>query len=330
MSNNLSNKLTKKKKKLLDMYRTMVRIRTFEECVAHEFAAGKIDGSVHTYIGQEASGVGVISNLKKEDYIFSTHRGHGHLIAKGGRTDKAMAELFARKTGYCKGKGGSMHIADIDDGMLGAAGIVGSGITIATGTALSAHLRGTDQVTVCFFGDGASNRGSFHEGINLASVWSLPVVFICENNLWAVSVPTISSLRIRDIADRAMAYGIPGAVVDGMDVLAVYEVAEEAVARARSGGGPTLIETKTYRFRGHFEGDSSVYRPKEEMEFWLKRDPIKIFRDRLLEMKMLNTDTINQINEEALKEMDDAVKFAESSPIPEHEEVMTDVYYTGG
>ena len=314
------------KEKLLEMYRTMVRIRRFEERTSKEFAAGKIPGSVHLYIGEEAVGTGVISHLQKEDYILSTHRGHGHLIAKGGKTDRAMAELFARKTGYCLGKGGSMHIADTDIGMLGAAGIVGSGITLANGAALSAVLRKTDQVTVCFFGDGASNRGSFHEGINLASVWCLPIIFVCENNLWAVSVPTSCSLKIHDIADRAVGYGIPGVVVDGMDVLAVHEVAGEAVARARSGGGPTLIEAKTYRYRGHFEGDSGVYRPKEEIETWLKKDPIKLYQEKLLEMKAITPEMAKKIDEEALAEMDAAVKFAEESPPPGPEEVLKGVY----
>jgi len=233
------------KEKMIWMFRTMVRIRRFEERVAREFADGNIPGSVHLYIGEEAVATGAIAHLKKEDYIMSTHRGHGHLIAKGGESDKMMAELFAKKTGYCLGKGGSMHIADLDIGMLGAAGIVGSGIPIATGAALSAQMRGTDQVTICFFGDGASNIGRFHEGINLASVWHLPVVFICENNLWAVSVPTSTSLNIPNVADRAVGYGIPGVAVDGMDVMAVYEAAGEAVNRARKGQGPTLIESAT-------------------------------------------------------------------------------------
>jgi pyruvate dehydrogenase E1 component alpha subunit len=314
------------KEKLLNMYQTMVRIRRFEERVSQEFAAGNIPGSVHSYIGEEAVAAGAIAHLKIEDYIMSTHRGHGHLIAKGGSTDRMMAELFAKKTGYCQGKGGSMHIADLDIGMLGAAGIVGSGIPVATGAGLSAKLRGTDQITVCFFGDGASNIGRFHEGINLAAVWCLPVVFICENNLWAVSVPTSCSLAVHDIADRAIGYGIPGVVVDGMDVTAVYEVAGEAVARARSGGGPTLIEAKTYRFRGHFEGDSGTYRPKEEIEEWLKRDPIQSFQDKLTEMKILSEKQIQEIDQKALEEMDQAVKFALESPFPKPEETLDNVY----
>ncbi len=314
------------KKKMIWMFRTMVRIRRFEERVAREFADGNIPGSVHLYIGEEAVATGAIAHLKKEDYIMSTHRGHGHLIAKGGETDKIMAELFAKKTGYCLGKGGSMHIADLDIGMLGAAGIVGSGIPIATGAALSAQMRGTDQVTICFFGDGASNIGRFHEGLNLASVWHLPVVFICENNLWAVSVPTTTSLNIPNVADRAIGYGIPGMVADGMDVMAVYEAAGEAVNRARKGQGPTLIEAKTYRYRGHFEGDSGAYRPKEEIEKWMKRDPISNYKAKLLEMKVLTKKQAEDIDKKALAEMEAAMKFAHDSPFPELEETLENVY----
>lgn len=314
------------KEKLIDMYRTMVRIRRFEERVAREFADGNIPGSVHSYIGEEAVATGAIAHLRLDDYILSTHRGHGHLIAKGGQTDRMMAELFAKKTGYNKGKGGSMHIADVDIGILGAMGIVGSGIPIATGAGLSAKMRGTDQVTLCFFGDGASNLGRFHEGINLGAVWKLPVIYICENNLWAVSVPTSCSLSVPNVADRAIAYGIPGAVVDGMDVMAVYETVGEAVARARKGEGPTLIECKTYRFRGHFEGDAGVYRPKEEIEEWLKRDPLKNFKQELIQMKVLTEKQADEIDQEMLAEMDQAVKFAQESPFPEPEEALENVY----
>ena len=313
------------KEKLIWMFRTMVRIRQFEERVSREFADGNIPGSVHLYIGEEAVATGAIAHLKKEDYIMSTHRGHGHLIAKGGEPNKMMAELFAKKTGYCLGKGGSMHIADLDIGMLGAAGIVGSGIPIATGAGLSAQMRGTDQVTICFFGDGASNIGRFHEGINLASVWCLPVVFICENNLWAVSVPTTLSLNVPNVADRAVGYGIPGVVVDGMDVIAMYEAAGQAVDRARKGQGPTLIEAKTYRFRGHSEGVDGV-RPKEEIELWMKRDPIPAFKNRLIETKVLTEKQAEDIDKEALAEMNEAVKFAQESPFPEPEETLENVY----
>lgn len=314
------------KEKMILMFRTMVRIRRFEERVAREFADGNIPGSVHLYIGEEAVATGAIAHLKKEDYIMSTHRGHGHIIAKGGETDKMMAEMFAKKTGYCLGKGGSMHIADLDIGILGAAGIVGSGIPIATGAALSAQMRGTDQVTICFFGDGASNTGRFHEGINMASVWHLPIVFICENNLWAVSIPTSTSLNIPNVADRAVGYGIPGVVVDGMDVVAVYEAAGEAVNRARKGQGPTLIEAKTYRFRGHFEGDSGTYRPKEEIDRWMQKDPISNYKAKLLEMKVLTEKQAEDIDKEALAEMEGAMKFANDSPFPELEETLENVY----
>jgi pyruvate dehydrogenase E1 component alpha subunit len=314
------------KEKMILMFRTMVRIRRFEERVAREFADGNIPGSVHLYIGEEAVATGAIAHLKKEDYIMSTHRGHGHIIAKGGETNKMMAEMFAKKTGYCLGKGGSMHIADLDIGILGAAGIVGSGIPIATGAALSAQMRGTDQVTICFFGDGASNIGRFHEGINMASVWHLPIVFICENNLWAVSIPTSTSLNIPNVADRAVGYGIPGVVVDGMDVVAVYEAAGEAVNRARKGQGPTLIEAKTYRFRGHFEGDSGTYRPKEEIDRWMQKDPISNYKAKLLETKVLTEKQAEDIDKEALAEMEAAMQFANDSPFPELEETLENVY----
>ena len=314
------------KEKLIEMYRTMVRIRRFEERVAREFANGNIPGSVHSYIGEEAVAAGAIAHLKTDDYILSTHRGHGHLIAKGGQTDRMMAELFAKKTGYNQGKGGSMHIADVDIGILGAMGIVGSGIPIATGVGLSAKMRGTDQATICFFGDGASNIGRFHEGINLASVWSLPVIFICENNLYAVSVPQSYSMKIRDIADRAVSYGIPGVAVDGMNVIAVYETVSEAVARARRGEGPTLIECKTYRFRGHAEGLPSPYRTKEEVEEWMKKDPVKAYEEKLIEMKVLTKKQADEIDQEMLEEMDKAVKFAQESPFPEPEETLENVY----
>jgi pyruvate dehydrogenase E1 component alpha subunit len=314
------------KEKLIEMYRTMVRIRRFEERVAREFADGNIPGSVHSYIGEEAVAAGAIAHLRTDDYILSTHRGHGHLIAKGGKTELMMAELFAKKTGYNLGKGGSMHIADVDIGILGAMGIVGSGIPIATGAGLSAKMRGTDQVTMCFFGDGASNIGRFHEGINMASIWNLPVIFICENNLYAVSVPQSYSMKIRDVADRAVSYGIPGVSVDGMNVIAVHETAGEAVARARRGEGPTLIECKTYRYRGHAEGLPSPYRTKEELEEWMKKDPIESYTAKLIEMKVLTKKQANDIDQEMLEEMDQAVKFAQESPFPKPEETLENVY----
>ncbi len=314
------------KEKLIEMYTIMVRIRIFEERVAKEFAAGRIPGFVHLYVGEEATATGACANLRRDDYITSTHRGHGHLIAKGGKTDRMMAELFGKKTGYCKGKGGSMHIADMDIGSLGANGIVGAGIPIAGGAALSAKIRGTDQVAICFFGDGATNTTRFHEGINMASTWKLPVVYVVENNLWGGGTRTRSVTNITNITDRAAGYGIPGVAVDGNDVLAVYEAVGKAVARARRGEGPTLVECRTYRQRGHSEGDRQTYKPKEEVEEWMKKDPILRFREKLIKMGVLPEKEADEINQEILEEMDEAVKFAERSPLPAPEETLEDVF----
>jgi TPP-dependent pyruvate/acetoin dehydrogenase alpha subunit len=312
--------------KLKDMYRTMVRIRFFEERVVKEFAAGKIPGFVHVYSGEEATAVGACANLKPEDFITSTHRGHGHLIAKGGKTDRMMAELYAKKTGYNKGKGGSMHIADVEIGILGANGIVGGGIPIAGGAALSAQTRGTDQVAICFLGDGASNSTRFHEGVNMASCWKLPVVYVIENNQYAESTCVADACNLANIADRAGAYGIPGVTVDGNDVLAVYEAVGEAVARARKGEGPTLVECKTYRHHGHYQGDTMTYRSAEEVAEWKKRDPITRFRKKLVEMGNLTEQGADEIEQEMRKEIEEAVKFAEESPFPAPEEALEDVY----
>lgn len=318
--------MTLEKEKLIEMYRTMVRIRTFEERVSKEFAAGNIPGFVHLYIGEEATATGACANLRPEDYITSTHRGHGHLIAKGGKTDQMMAELYGKKTGYCKGKGGSMHIADVDIGILGANGIVGGGIPIAGGAAMSAQMRGTDQVAICFLGDGASNRGTFHEGVNLAACWNLPIVYVIENNLYAEKTRISDTCKLPNVADRASAYGIPDVTVDGNDVIAVYEAVGEAVARARKGEGPTLIECKTYRWHGHFEGDSQTYKPKEEIEEWLKKDPIPAFRKRLIEMAVLTEEDADKIDQEINEQIEKAVKFAEESPFPAPEEALEDVF----
>ena len=314
------------KEKLIDMLKTMIRIRRFEERVVEKFAAGEIPGFVHSYIGEEAVATGACANLRPDDYITSTHRGHGHVIAKGGKTDRMMAELYGKKTGYCKGKGGSMHIADVDIGILGANGIVGAGIPIAGGAALSAKMRGTDQVAVCFFGDGATNTTRFHEGINLASIWKLPVVYVIENNQYAESTSISYAANIANLTDRAAAYGIPGKPVDGNDVLAVYEAVGEAVARARKGEGPTIIECKTYRWRGHFEGDMQTYKPKEEVEEWMKKEPIPRFRKKLIETGVLTEKEAGEINQGMLEEMDEAVKFAKESPFPAPEETLEGVY----
>jgi len=314
------------KDKLIEMYRKMVRIREFELRVAKEFAKGHIAGFVHLYAGEEAVAVGACTTLNLDDYITSTHRGHGHLIAKGGKTDLMMAELYAKKTGYCKGKGGSMHIADIDIGILGANGIVGAGLGIADGAALASKMKGTKQVAISFMGDGATNRGTFHEAVNLASIWNLPVVFIIENNGYAEATPITDTCRLADISDRAVSYGIPGKSVDGNDVLAIYETVAEAVARARKGEGPTLIECKTYRWAGHFEGDSITYRTKAELEDWKKKDPIPRFSKKLAGMGVLSEGGAVKIDQEIRDEIDSAVKFAEESPLPAPESTLEDVY----
>ncbi|MGC9258307.1 thiamine pyrophosphate-dependent dehydrogenase E1 component subunit alpha [Desulfurella sp.] len=314
------------KAKLISMYELMVRIRTFEERVRKEFATGNIGGFIHLYSGEEATAVGVCSALRKDDYIISTHRGHGHVIAKGGKTDRMMAELYGKITGYNKGKGGSMHIADVELGILGANGIVGAGITIANGAALAAQMKGTDQVCACFFSDGASNTTRFHEGINLASIWKLPVVFVIENNGYAESTPVTYSTNIKNLAERACAYGIPGVTVDGNDVLAVYEAAKEAVERARKKEGPTLLECKTYRYHGHFEGDTQEYKPKEEVEEWLKKDPIPRFASKLINGKVATESELKEIEKRIEQEIEDAVKFAVESPYPDVSETFEDVW----
>jgi pyruvate dehydrogenase E1 component alpha subunit len=314
------------KEKLIDMYRVMVRIRTFENRVYKEFAAGHIPGFVHLYAGEEAIATGACANLGTDDYITSTHRGHGHVIAKGGKTDRMMAELYGKKTGSNKGKGGSMHIAEVDIGMLGANAIVAGGIPIAGGAALSAKMRGTNQASICFLGDGATNTTRFHEGVNLASIWKLPIVYVIENNTYAETTPVSYAMNIPNIANRAVAYGIPGVTVDGNDVLAVYEIVGEAVARARRGEGPTLVECKTCRHYGHYEGDTQTYRTKQEFEECHKRDPIPRFRKKLAEMRVLTEKQADEINQEILTELDEAVKFAEESPLPAPEETLEDVY----
>lgn len=316
--------------KLLDMYRQMLTIRFFEETVFELYGQNLVPGTIHLYAGEEAAAVGVCANLRKDDYVTSTHRGHGHCIAKGARLDKTMAEILGRKTGYCKGKGGSMHIADFSVGMLGATAVVGAGIPIATGAGLSIKLRGTDQIAICFFGDGASNQGTFHEGINLAAIWHLPVVFVCENNLYAMGTRQTRVMLIDNIADRAAGYGIPGVVVDGNDVLAVYEAARVAVERARQGGGPTLMECKTYRLRGHSRFDPAAYRPKDEVNEWLRKDAIARFQAKLLEMGIITEAEVQRTVEKARNDVEEATKFALESPFPEPAEALDDVYAAEG
>jgi TPP-dependent pyruvate/acetoin dehydrogenase alpha subunit len=309
----------------LKLYELMMRIRSLEQAIAQLYARGKMPGFLHTYLGQEAVAAGVCATLTPEDKITSTHRGHGHLIAKGGRFDRALAELYAKSTGYCKGKGGSMHIADPDLGMLGANGIVSAGIPIATGAALTAQYLGRSWIAVCFFGDGASNEGAFHESLNLASIWNLPVVYVCENNEFAESTPRRQHQKIKNIAIRAVSYDIPGAVVDGNDVEAVYLAAREAVERARSGGGPTLIEAKTTRWSGHHAADNQNYRSKEELQAALANDAVLRWKTTLMSRGVPQAQ-LDQIAEAIDKELGEAIEYAEGSPTPEPSEATADIF----
>jgi len=308
------------------MFSKMLEIRFFEEKVFELYGQNLVPGTIHLYAGEEAVAVGVCSNLRKDDYITSTHRGHGHCIAKGGELNRIMAEILGKKTGYCKGKGGSMHIADFSKGMLGATAVVGAGLPIAVGAGLSIKLRGTDQVVACFFGEGASNQGTFHESINMASIWKLPILFVCENNLYAMGTRQSRVMSIENIADRAVAYGIPGVSVDGNDVLSVYEVAKNAVEKVRKDEGPILIECKTYRHRGHSRVDPARYRPKEEVEAWLAKDPIKRFKERLVQTNTLTESEVQQIERKISVKIDEVVRFALESPCPAPEEALEDVY----
>lgn len=319
------------KEQLQEFYRVMYTIRRFEENVNDLFLAGEIPGFVHLYIGEEAIATGVMANLSKTDYITSTHRGHGHTIAKGANLKRMMAEIFGKATGYCKGKGGSMHIADFTIGMLGANGVVGGGYNLAVGAGLAAKIRNSDQVSVCFFGDGASNRGTFHEGMNMAAAWKLPVVFVCENNQWASTTPYLTTTSAENIADRAIGYSIPGVVVDGNDVFAVYEAAQAAIERARSGGGPTLIEAKTYRIKGHFVGDPEMYRTREEVrEQFETNDPLKNFKQAVFAVNTLTEKELEGIEAKVEAELEEAVQYARQSPFPKPEELFEDLYVKGG
>lgn len=311
---------------LRDMYGRMRKIREFEKKAMNLFAEGKIPGFVHLYIGEEAVATGVCANLTDEDFITSTHRGHGHIVAKGGDLKFMMAELFGKETGYCKGKGGSMHIADREKGILGANGIVGAGHNIACGAGLSISCRGTDQVCVCFFGDASTNQGTFHESLNLASIWKLPIVFVCENNHYGISMSQERHMAIKDVSDRASSYGIPGITVDGNDVVAVFEAAKEAIARARKGQGPTLLEAKTYRQRGHFEGDAGAYKPEDEQKEWMSKDPIEKFSAFLKENNLLKAEDLEAIDKQVADDIAAAIKFAEESSYPTPEKTVEDIY----
>lgn len=313
---------------LLDIHLRMVRIRTFETEAGKLAEQGKIPGALHLYVGQEAIAAGVMSQLSNQDWITSTHRGHGHLIAKGGEYGPMFAELFGRATGYCKGKGGSMHISNMELGMLGANGIVGAGPPIAVGAAFSIRYRKVDNVAVTFFGDGASNEGSFHEAANMAALYKLPLLFVCENNGYGEYTPQESHQAISDVADRAVGYGMPGVVVDGMDAIAVYESTHAAIERAKNGDGPTLLECKTYRFFDHVgvRGMGLSYRSDEELEEWQKRDPIHMFEARLDEIGVLSLDQSKAIHDEVLADVQAGIEFAESSPTPDPSTLLDDVY----
>ena len=320
------------KDRLLDMYRTMQTIRQFESRVKEIFQEGKIPGFVHVSIGEEASATGVAAALTDTDYITSTHRGHGHLIAKGGDVKPMMAELFGKKTGYCKGKGGSMHIANFELGILGANGIVGAGLPIATGAGLAAKVRGSGEVAACFFGDGASNEGTFHESLNIASAWKLPVVYVCENNLYGEFTAGRDVTSVKDIADRARGHDMPGVVVNGNDVVEVYEATREAVDRARKGDGPTLLECKTYRWEGHVVGEEAFlgkrsYRPADEIEAWKKRCPLMNLEQRFVPGSF-SAEELEAVRTEVGRRIDEAVQFAMDSPLPAPEEALDDMFST--
>ena len=320
------------KEQLMSFYETMIRIRRFEEETFEFYKQGLMAGLAHLYIGEEAIATGVCAALKEDDYIGSTHRGHGHLVARGADTDRLMAEILGKKTGYSNGKGGSMHIMAMDKGILGANGIVGGEIPIATGAAYSAKYRGTDQVAVSFMGDSATNEGTFHESLNMAAAWDLPCIYVIENNLYGISVDIRDVTNTPDLAVRAQAYNIPGIVVDGMDVIAVYEVAKEAIERARKGEGPTLIECKTYRWQGHHVGDPALYRKRKsetEKEDWMKKCPIENLKKEVLEAGIATAEEFAAVEVAVEEEIQAAVKFAVESEYPPAEDAYTDVFQQG-
>ena len=311
---------------LVQLYAGMVRVRLFEERVRELFAGGRIPGFLHTSVGQEATAVGAAAALRGDDYVLSTHRGHGHLVAKGGSLRALMAELYGKATGVCHGKGGTMHIADVSVGYLGANGVLAAGCVLAPGVGLSIKHRNSGQVVLTFFGDGAANRGPFHEGVNLAALWRLPVVFLCENNRWASTTAHALSAAGGSIAARAAAYGIPGESIDGNDVLAVHDAVSRAAGRARRGDGPSLIEAHTIRWVGHFEGDAQTYRPRDEAAEGRRLDPIARLA-RILEARgLLDGPHADRIRMQVAAEIDDAVDYAENSPLPAPEDALTDLF----
>jgi len=312
--------------KALEMYKRMLKIRRFEERVRYLFLEGIMPGTIHQYDGQEACAVGVCSALADGDVIASTHRPHGHAIAKGLTYKEMMAELFGKTTGCCKGKGGSMHLGNMDKGMLPAIAIVGGNLPIVTGMGLAFKLRSKKNVAVSFFGDGASNEGAFHEAINLAAIYDIPAVFVCENNLYGASTHVSIVCKLKNIADRACAYGIDGVVADGNDVLAVYEAAEKVIKKARNGGGPSILELKTFRRCGHSRRDSKAYMRKEELDYWMARDPIAMFKDILLKAGFCSEEDLERISKEVDAEVEEAVEYAQASPDPRPEDALEDIF----
>jgi len=314
------------KDKMLNMYSRMLLIRSFEYEIKKLLEQARIKGTAHLYTGQEAVAVGACSALRENDYITSTHRGHGHCIAKGASVDRMMAELFGKTTGYCHGKGGSMHIADIDTYNLGANGIVGGSIPIATGAGLTIKMKESSQVVVCFFGDASTNQGSFHESVNLASVWDLPVIYICENNFYGISCHIKDALKVENVADRMAAYGMIAKTVDGNDAIAVYDAVSLAAEHCRSGKGPYFIECVTYRWEGHSRSDPCVYRSSEEKNEWVKKDPIKKMEEQLIN-EGLKDKKLAEVRESVKNEIESAVVFAESQPDPTIDDLYKDLYY---
>lgn len=316
----------KTREERLELFRQMLCIRRFEEKAARLRAKGLIPGFLHPYIGQEAVAVGICDQLQDSDVLTSTHRGHGHMLARGAEPRRMYAELYARKTGYNGSKGGSLHMIDRERGFLGANGIVGGGIPLATGAALQLHRQKSEGIAVTFFGDGATNEGSFHESLNLASLWKLPILYVCENNLYGEFTRQDQHQSIKDIADRAASYGMTGVIADGNDVEEMSKVAAAAAARARKGEGPTLIEAKTYRHRGHFEGDMAKYRPKDEVEHWMSRDPIDLYSVRLIEEFSVSEDELQAVRDAVEKQLGEAAEWANEQPYPDPSESTEDVY----
>ncbi|HDJ99840.1 MAG TPA: thiamine pyrophosphate-dependent dehydrogenase E1 component subunit alpha [Firmicutes bacterium] len=313
----------------IEMLKRMILIRAFEEKAEELFMRNLVHGTMHLSVGEDAVAVGSIFALNREDYITSTHRGHGHMIAKGGDIKKMFAEFLGKDTGYCHGRGGSMHIADFSLNNIGATGIVGAGIPIATGAAFAIKYMRRKEIVLCFFGDGAANEGTFYESLNMASIWNLPIIFMCENNMYAMSSPVSKFIPTPNISDRAKSFSIPGVTVDGMDVIAVYEVTKEAADRARNGGGPTLIEAKTYRYKGHSKSDKNVYRTKEEIEEWKKKDPIVNFIKKLKDLGDLDDKTLESIKNDIEKTIEKGVNFALNSKEPSPDTLMWYVYANG-